>query len=293
MVTLREIWRRGTKFLRQAGAETPALDAEVLLRHLTGRSREEFYRDLVTPWPQDAEPCWQEILNRRASGTPVAYITGEKEFYGLSLQVTPAVLVPRPETEILVQRALELFQEGALLPDARILDIGTGSGAISVALAVNLPQVQIMAVDISARALAVASANARRYKVQSRLHLEVGDLWPSSEHCVDSVLTAWPKFNLIVSNPPYIASEQIARLSPEVQQEPELALDGGTDGLSVYRRLIAGLKEHLLSEGWVLLEVGADQADRVSELLVEAGMQVLPPVSDLAGYPRVVQAKEG
>lgn len=289
MVTLQEVWRQGTEFLRRAGVKTPALDAEVLLRHLTGQSREEFYRNLPLPWLPDSDPRWREMLNRRASGTPVAYITGEKEFYGLTFQVTPAVLVPRPETEILVQRALELFQEKRLPPNAWVLDIGTGSGAIAVTLAVNLPKIQVTATDISVDALSVARANARRHQVQSRLHFETGDLWPPEGSAPADGL----KFNLVVSNPPYIEAEQIAQLSPEVRHEPTLALDGGPDGLSVYRRLISGLKKYMLPQGWVLLEVGADQADHVSELLAAAGFKVLPPVLDLAGYPRVVQAKEG
>jgi release factor glutamine methyltransferase len=292
MTTLREMWLQGAKYLRLEGLETPELDSEVLLRYLTGKSREQFYRDLTGAFPEDAKLQWQEILNRRALGTPVAYITGEKEFFGLPFQVTTSVLVPRPETEILAERALELFQQRILPSNSWVLDIGTGSGAVAVSLAVNLPQVQVMATDISTKALAVAAANAKRHGVESRVRFEVADLWPSSEHLA-RLLVSQPGFGLVVSNPPYIESEEITRLAAEVRQEPVLALDGGPDGLAVYRRLIDGLKEHLLPGAWVLLEVGADQTDSVSELLLAAGLQVLPPILDLAGYPRVVQAKRG
>lgn len=289
MITLQAMWRQGADFLHRAGIESAVLDAEVLLRYILGLSREEFYRDLTVLWPQEIQPDWEKILNRRAQGTPVAYLIGEKEFFGLSLKVTSAVLVPRPETEILVERVLELFQKKVLPPNARILDIGTGSGAIAIALAKNLPLVQITATDISVQALQVARKNAIYHKVQQRIQFCVGDLWP------------WPKydqkprfdlagFHLIVSNPPYIPSKEMEQLAPEVHHEPILALDGGPDGLAIYRRLASGLKEYLLPDGWVLLEVGADQADSVSRLLTSVGLSVLPPVLDLASCPRVVQA---
>lgn len=289
MITLREIWCQGVDILRQAGVETPALDAEILLRHLTGQSREEFYRDLTAPWPLVLTSNWKEIINRRAHGTPVAYLTGEKEFFGLSLKVAPAVLVPRPETEILVERALQLVAEQQILAKCQVLDIGTGSGAIAIALAVNLPEAFITATDVSDAALEIAGENAIRHKVKQRVRFCSADLWPEPKSDWEY---AWGQqgFHLIVSNLPYIPSGDIQKLAPEVRQEPELALDGGLDGLDIYRRLVSGLKEHLLPNGWVLLEVGSDQADTVSRMLASVGLSVLPPLLDLAGHKRVVQA---
>ncbi|MGI6130071.1 MAG: peptide chain release factor N(5)-glutamine methyltransferase, partial [bacterium] len=249
MATVRDMWVFGAEYLQRQGIETSKLDAEVLLRYITGKSREEFYRDLAEAFPENISSRWEEILNRRAQGTPVAYITGEKEFFGLSFQVSPAVLVPRPETEILVARVLELFRQGVFPSGSWVLDVGTGSGAIAVSLAVSLPQAQIIATDISTKALAVATANAKRHGVEPRVRFEVADLWPSSEH-LSRLLVGQPGFGLVVSNPPYIESEEITRLAPEVRQEPVLALDGGPDGLAVYRRLIDGLKEHLLPGAW-------------------------------------------
>lgn len=282
MSTLREVWQRGAEFLGQAGIETPVLDAEVLLRHVMGLSREEFYRELTALWPPELQSGWEEILNRRAQGTPVAYLIGEKEFFSLVLKVTPAVLVPRPETEILVERALQLVQDRLLVPEARILDIGTGSGAIAMALAVNLPRARITATDISAPALQVARQNAKGHKVEEQVQFCLADLWPGPgyQSC----------FHLVVANPPYIPGRELTHLGAEVQHEPVQALDGGPDGLTYYRRIISELHKYLLPDGWVLLEVGANQADYVSQLLAGAGLSVLPALSDLAGRPRVVQA---
>lgn len=283
MITLREAWHRGARFLGRAGVETPVLDTEVLLRHITGLNREEFYRELLAPLPSQLMPDWEHMLNRRAQGTPVAYLVGKREFFKLMLQVTPAALIPRPETEVLVERVLELVRETLLAPTASILDMGTGCGAIAISLAVNLPRARITATDISPAALELAQQNACYHGVAERVQFCRADLWPPQDQA--------SLFHSVVANPPYIPSPELSQLGPEVQQEPAEALNGGPDGLFYYRRIIADIHKYLLPRGWLLFEVGAGQADEVSRLLAAAGFTVLPPVLDLAGRPRVVQAR--
>lgn len=291
MATYREAWRQGADHLQGGGVETPLLDSEILLRYLAGKSREEFYRDLGEPLPAALLARFTELLAERARGVPVAYLTGTKEFFGLEFKVTPAVLIPRPETEVLVERALELARLRELPPQPCILDIGTGSGAIAVALAVHLPEAAVVATDISAAALAVARENAVRHKVEERINFRQGDLWEALAPGGGDSLGLL--FDLVVSNPPYIPEPELEKLSPEVKREPRLALAGGLDGLNFYRRLAAGVSTYLAPGGWVLLEVGQGQAAAVGALLAQIGLAVFPPCRDLAGRERVVQGRLG
>jgi len=288
VTTLRTAWQEAAAFLSQAGVGTPQLDAEVLLRSVTGKSREEFYRDLEEPLPASCLHRLHDLLAERAMGTPVAYLTGSKEFFGLEFKVTPAVLIPRPETELLVEQALGLVRQGMLPPDPRVLDLGTGSGAIAVTLAVHLPAAHVVATDLSAAALAVAAENARRHKVEERIEFRRGDLWAALAE--EGAGATGPRFDLIVSNPPYIPTEELRHLPREVQKEPAAALDGGPDGLAFYRRLARGLPAFVAPGGWVLLEVGDGQAPAVCRLLAEVGLTLLSAARDLAGIERVVQA---
>jgi len=261
-----------------------------LLRHVLGKGRAEFFRDLGEPLAAGVLERFRTLVARRVQGVPVAYLTGHKEFFGLDFKVTPAVLIPRPETEILVERALQVAADFvAAKGELRILDLGTGSGAIAVTLAVGLPTARLVATDCSPAALEVAGRNARRQGVHARIDLRQGDLWAA---LAAQDAARRPVFDLIVSNPPYIPADELAALSREVRQEPRLALDGGPDGLAFYRCLVAGLPAYLAPGGWVLLEVGAGQSSAVNRLLTEAGLTVLPPVKDLAGIERVVQAHE-
>ncbi|HHY93222.1 MAG TPA: peptide chain release factor N(5)-glutamine methyltransferase [Firmicutes bacterium] len=290
MVTRAEAWQEGTRRLAAAGVESPQLDSEVLLRHVLGATTEVFYRDLGEDLPDEPLEQFRALLGRRAQGTPVAYLTGHKEFFGLDFEVTPAVLIPRPETEILVERALQVASElPATQRGLSILDLGTGSGALAVALAAALPSARLVATDCSAAALEVAARNAQRQGVRARIAFRQGDLWAALP---EKDAARRPVFDLIVSNPPYIPADELAALPREVRQEPRPALDGGPDGLAFYRRLAAGLPAYLAPGGWVLLEVGAGQASAVNRLLAEAGLTVLSPVKDLAGIERVVQAHE-
>lgn len=250
------------------------LDAQLLLAHRLGRPRSWLlaHDDAVLP-PPDAQAC-RQLFERRAAGEPLAYLVGEREFHGLDFAVSPAVLVPRPDTELLVDWALEVLQTLPPGPAApRVLDLGTGSGAIAVSLAHRWPAAQLTATDIDAAALAVARANAARHRV-----------------AVEFVQTGWwqglagRSFDLVVSNPPYIAGDDPHL--PDLRHEPLLALTPGGDGLDALRRIAAGVSQHLAAGGWLLLEHGHDQGAAVRSLLQRAGLAAVQTRRDLAGHER-------
>jgi release factor glutamine methyltransferase len=215
---------------------------------------------------------------------PLAYLIGRREFFSLDFEVTPAVLIPRPETETLVGAALEFI---AAHPDSRVLDLGTGSGAIAVSIAASAPRARIVATDLSAAALAVARRNAERHGAGARVEFRRADLFEP----LDSGAPLG-RFDLIVSNPPYIEDAALASLAPEVARfEPRCALVGGPDGLDFYRRIARAAREHLEPGGATMLEVGAGQAGRVAALLADAGMAPAAVINDLAAVARVVVAR--
>jgi release factor glutamine methyltransferase len=213
----------------------------------------------------------------------LAYITGQKEFWSLDFLVTADVLIPRPETELLVQTALE--RSGAMSRPVKILDIGTGSGAIAVSLATELRDAQITAVDVSSAALQVARANAERHGVAAQIRFAHGDLFAP-------LAGERERFDVIVSNPPYIRSGDLAGLAPEIHQwEPVGALDGGADGLAVYRRIINECGDYLACEGYLLLETGADSAAEIGQMIAETGgFEAIAVLPDYAGRDRVIAA---
>lgn len=217
------------------------------------------------------------MLESRASRYPLAYIIGEKEFFGLAFVVSSAVLVPRPETEILVEECLKRLGDGSL-----IADVGTGSGAIAVAVAVNLPNAKVYATDSSEEALKVARANVEKHGVADRVCIVGGDL-------LEPLIETGLEFDAIVSNPPYIPTGAIESLESEVRQEPIQALDGGTDGLDAYRRLFP---QAALLAKMVAVEIGIEQADPVTQIAREAGWAHVEVVRDLAGIERVVIARQ-
>ena len=291
MVTRREALRQATGFLRASELDNPRLDAEVLLRYLLGISRTELYRDLDEALPALVLSRYRELLSRRAAGEPLQYLTGQREFMGLEFLVSPAVLIPRPETEIVVERAVELAQKElspAQVQSLTIVDLGTGSGAIAVSLAKFLPRARVYGVDISGAALAVAWENARRHGVAGRVTLCCGNFLAPL-----AALDLFARVDLLVSNPPYIPREELDNLPREVREfEPRRALDGGRDGLDYYRRLAAGAPAFLRPGGWMVLEVGQGQAAAVQEILGKTGsFSSFRIVPDLAGIPRVVAAK--
>ncbi len=278
-----EVWTIGSilkwtgQYFGDKGVESPRLDAEVLLSHILGKERIRLYVDFDQPLQPQELTAFRLAVKQRAARLPVAYITGRKEFMGLPFTVTPAVLIPRPDTEILVEAALERLKK---VEQPKLLDIGTGSGAIIIALLSGLPAACGTAVDLSAEALAVAGINAAAHQVAERLRLCRGDLCQP---------VAGQRYDAILSNPPYIPDGDLDGLAPEVRQEPQLALAGGADGLDFYRRLIREAADYLKPDGFMALEVGAGQAAAVAELAAaQPLMHCSAVLKDYGGIDRVV-----
>jgi release factor glutamine methyltransferase len=256
-------------------------DAETLMLYLfPGNNRAWLLSHADKKFSDDQADRYAALVERRCKGEPIQYITGEAEFYGLPFWVTPDVLIPRPETEHLVERALAL---AAGFRSPRILDVGTGSGAIAVALAHTLPHAQITAIDISRPALEIARKNAGRNGVSGRIWFRESDLLASEEG---------DKFEIVVSNPPYVPTVDRDSLSVEVREhEPALALFAGKDGLDVYRRLIPEAFAVLEPGGFLALEIGFGQSAAVGRLLEDAGFERIEFADDLQGIPRVAWGK--
>lgn len=273
------------EFLRGKGSDSPRLDAEVLLAHARGCQRIELYTAFDEVPADELRTRFRELVKRRAEGTPVAYLVGKREFFSLSFDVTPDVLIPRPETESLVIRALDLCKSLAVSPSPlQIADIGTGSGIIAVCCAKHLPNSQVTALDISPAALKVAQANAAKHEVEGRITFLESDLFAA---CAPDT-----QFDLILSNPPYISSTEMHQLDPGVHDhEPHLALAAGAEGLDVIQRLIPQAADRLRPGGWLLIEVSPMNAARVEQLLDAAPTLTRhPTIKDLSHHPRVVQA---
>lgn len=286
--TLRQALRDGAAFLAQSGVESARLDCELLLGKVLGRRREGIYAHDEAPLAAAERELFNLALRRRARREPLAYITGEREFWSLAFFVTPEVLVPRPETEVVVETALRLLARstGSQSP-SRLLDLGTGSGAIAVSLAKERAGAEIWATDFSPKALEIARANAAGHGVGARVHFLLGDLFEPLSDKRDF-------FDLIVSNPPYIRRGEIENLPPEIRDwEPRSALDGGVDGLDFYRRIVGEGHLYLRERGLVILEIGADMADGVCRLF--RGLDCYGDISvrqDYAGRERVVCARK-
>jgi release factor glutamine methyltransferase len=255
-------------------------DAETLLLHVLGKDKAWLIAHGEDELSGDEATRYAELVERRFQGEPIQYITGEAEFFGLPFRVTRDVLIPRPETEHSVEKALALASSFAA---PRIVDVGTGSGAIAVALAHKLPDARITAIDLSASAMAVARKNAELNGVSERIRFLCGDLLAP---------VAGEQFEMVVSNPPYVPTADRAALSVEVRDyEPEMALFAGDDGLEVYRRLIPAAFEALIPGGFVVLEIGYGQSHAIIELLVASGFRQIEFVPDLQGIPRVACAR--
>jgi release factor glutamine methyltransferase len=270
------------KFFAQKGVESPRLDAQVLLAHSLGCKRIDLYARSTEEAPETERTRFRDLVRRRVDGCPVAYLVGVKEFYLLTFEVSPAVLIPRPATEALVLAALERLKS---LSAPRVLDIGTGSACIAVSIAMQNAAATVLATDRSTDALAVARRNVERHAVADRVRLIESDLFVG----VNSELP----FDLILSNPPYIRTGDLAGLAPDVRDhEPRQALDGGPDGFAVIDRLLKDAPAHLSPGGWLLLEIGSDQgAVMLSRLRATPGLveaQILP---DRDGHARVALAR--
>lgn len=269
--------------LRGANVDSPRLAAEVLLAHVLQWRRSRLVANADEPLLADLQARFEELVRRHAGGEPLQYLTGEREFYGLRFRVTPAVLIPRPETEILVERGVELACAHA--GNVRFADVGTGSGCIALALAHEVPGARGWATDLSSAALELARDNARRLGVEARVGFVCCDLLAG--------FPPRPLFDLILSNPPYISGPEMEELAAGVKDhEPELALCGGESGIEAYRRLIPQAAARLLAGGRLLLEIGAGQEPAVRGLLWQQGLLLEVAVRDLQGIPRCLVARQ-
>jgi release factor glutamine methyltransferase len=292
---VRAALKEGMAQLRAANVPSSTLAAELLLMHALGRDRTWLYTHPEAELDASVAREYFRLIARRAAGEPTQYLTGKQEFWGLEFEVTPAVLIPRPETEHVIEVALERLgvrgikinmRTGEPSPPLRIADVGTGSGCLAVALAHELPHAEIFATDISAAALEVALRNATRHRVASRIRFLDGDL-------LKPVAPSPESFDLIVSNPPYVAQDDEATLAREVREhEPHAALFGGPSGIEIYERLVEQAGELLRPGGVLVLELGYDSAQHVRAILVKQGNWVNVSVTnDLAGIPRVLAAE--
>jgi release factor glutamine methyltransferase len=274
-----------TDFLREKGAESARLDAEVLLAFARGCQRIELYTAFDEPAGDELRERFRGLVKERAAGKPVAYLVGQREFFSMAFEVTPDVLIPRPETELVVVRALDLAKQGGRDPGLAIADVGTGSGILAVCLAKRLPNSRVTAIDTSPAALAVARRNAQRHGVAERIAWLEGD--------VLEPVPPQPSFDVIVSNPPYVASDEIAALADDVRRfEPMVALDGGPRGTSVIERLLPQASERLRGGGWLLMEISPTIVERAEQLVDQTpGLARRQTLKDLAGLPRVIQAR--
>jgi release factor glutamine methyltransferase len=273
-------WTDG--FLRKKGCESPRLETQMLLAHVFGCKRIDLYTRFDEVASDEARQKFRELVLRRVEGCPVAHLVGHKDFYAMEFEVTPAVLVPRADTETLVDEALRLAKP---LSEPHVLDVGTGSGCIAVTLAHRHKGARLTAVDVSPEALAVAARNAARHGASDRIRFLEGDLFSS--------IPAGERFDLVVSNPPYVPHAEIARLAREVRDhEPRLALDGGPDGFAVIDRLLAASPAYLKPGAHLLLEIGADQkAAALARVADHPDYEAVKVIDDRAGRPRVLSAR--
>jgi len=283
MSTVDQLLREGAR--RLGGLGSPRLDAELLLGHALGQRREELYRSLFSSVPTQAEERYVALLAERETRRPVAQLVGHREFWSFTLEVTGATLVPRPETEMLVERALARIPADAAWT---IADLGTGTGAIALAIARERPACKVLATELSKPALAVARRNAKALALRN-VSFKHGD-WFTPLPRPDSA--RW-RFHMIVSNPPYIATDEWPLTDPELGFEPRVALDGGKDGLNACRVIAEAAPRYLRPGGWLLLEHGFRQGEDVRELLKDAGFGNVATTTDLAGRPRVSEGQIG
>jgi release factor glutamine methyltransferase len=307
-VTILEVINKTTPYFEKQGIESPRLTIELLLAHLLKKKRLQLYLEFERELDETTLEALRGMVKRRVAGEPLQYITGEAEFCGLKLLVDKRVLIPRPETELLVEAMGERLKTGDRRQETeagaekktgdgeegardkreetrvRIVDVGTGSGCIAIALAKRFPEAEIVALDASRAALEVARGNAKLHQVEKNIRFLESDLL---EVLPDSFVA-----DAVVSNPPYIATGEMAKLPKEVRDfEPVTALQAGEDGLKVIRRLVIMAKRILSPSGFVALEIGAGQRGAVEEFFGQQGYEVVEVVKDLQGHERVIVAR--
>ena len=274
-----EVLKAASDKLSAAKIDNPRLDSEILLANVLNCRRLQLYVDSNRILPLENILKFNQLINQRLEGIPVAYLVGSKDFMGLSFAVNENVLIPRPETEILTEFVGEYLR--GLDKEVIFADLGTGSGAIAVSILKFVKSARAVAVDVSKSALQVAKFNASKFHVENRIEFHCGDLFKP--------LTV--KFDAIVSNPPYIQTSELKTLQKEVKCEPQLALDGGEDGLSFYRRILRDAPRFLADGGLLAVEIGINQAAAVKKLFEDANFADVTILNDLAGIERVVAGK--
>ena len=277
MTSIAETLLEATKILNGAGVPEARREAGSLLSFVLGKDRTFLISHAEDPLSDDAFRRFQEAVERRASGEPLQYITGVQDFFGREFRVTPDVLIPRPETELLVEAAIELIGEGS-----DICDVGTGSGCIVVSLLCELPSVRAVAIDKSAAAIEIAKLNARNHKTLDRVEFTISD-------CFEALDAGRYQFDMVVSNPPYVSAAMMSGLQREVRDhEPLMALSPGEDGLSVIRRLLNDAPRFLRKHGHLVMEIGFDQGEAVQNLVDRSVWDLVDIRPDLQSIPRIV-----
>lgn len=277
-----EVLKMARQKLAEYKIENPGLDAEILLAQALSVNRLKLLTNMEEELPEDILISFQKLLNLRCDHIPVSYITGHKEFFGLEISVGPGVLIPRPETEFVVEEALDRIKN---LENPKVIDLCCGSGAIAVSIAVNHKGATIYASDISDVAERYTKENAKSHHVDDRIFFIKGDLWkPFEAKGIEPV-------DVVVSNPPYIPEEDLKKLPEDVKKEPELALNGGELGLKFYDEIIQRAPQFMKPGGFIILEIGWNQAAAVEDMLKVRGFMEIKVVKDYRGFDRVISAK--
>ena len=281
-MTVAEGLKEGTKVLRENAVAEPERESVLLMAHALKRDSTFIYAHPEYRLNAVESILFKAVIRRRASHEPFQYIVGHQEFFGLDFYLTPDVLIPRSETEILVQAAINEFRNH---DGVTFLEVGIGSGCISVSILANLPNARAIGVDASYKALAVAASNAEKNGVADRLELQLSDVYDGVDE---------REFDLIVSNPPYVSDRDLNSLQREVRDfEPRIALSGGRDGLDIIRRIISGAPKLLRSDGMLLMEMGWDQSEKVVPIFEPSGWRHIEMLPDLQTIPRIVSARMG
>jgi len=285
--TIQKLLNWVASYFTQKGVDSPRLGAEMLLSGVLGLKRIELYTQFDKVVDQHQLDRLRDLVKRAASGEPLAYLIGKTEFYSLEIEITPACMIPRPETELLVERAVEFIR--ARQGPALVCDLCTGSGCVAVAMAKNCPDAKLIATDISDAALQVAAANIEKHRLKDRVTLLCGDLFEPILPYLDTM-----KFDLVVCNPPYVSELEFAALEKNVRDyEPKIALLGGADGLDVYHRVVDKVDALLKPDGALMLEIGYAQGPAVRQLIEQSGaFDQITIEKDFQNNDRVVTAKK-
>lgn len=283
---VREALAQGSTDLKFADIKTPGLDASLLLAHILKTNRTSLIAAGNNKMSEKACAAYCELIERRANGECVAYLIGKKEFMGLEFTVNKSVLVPRPDTETLVEAAIEILSADLRGEEIKVLDMCTGSGAVAISLKHEVPELEVYATDICPNALKTAKQNAEKLLGKNQIQFFHGDLFSALPSTLKTT-----HYSLIVSNPPYVSSDEIKTLSAEVQNEPLLALDGGSCGLDIIERIIEEAPNYLQKGGFLLLEADPRQMQTIKTLLEKKGFKDIKLFNDLAGNERVISGK--